>query len=80
MDWILHYIKTYLYFYLLTFTCPLVITGAKPLLVLHRQFKELVHETALSVLSFGEGSQVKLPLHLSTIMVPRDSSGKFPFV
>ena len=57
-----------------------MITGAKPLLALHRQFKELVQETALSVLSFGEGSQVKLPLHYSTIMVPRDSSGKFMFV
>lgn len=48
--------------------------GAKPLLALHSQFIELVHEMTLSVLSFGEGSQVKLPLHYSTIMVPRDSS------
>ena len=30
----------------------------------------------MPVLSFGEGSQVKLPLHYKTIMVPRDSSGK----
>ncbi|KAI0218452.1 Protein SERAC1 [Lamellibrachia satsuma] len=48
--------------------------GSKPLLALHRQFQQLVQETAMPVLSFGEGSQVKLPLHYKTIMVPRDSS------
>ena len=52
------------------------VVDSKPLLALHKEFQRLVRTADMPVLSFGEGTQVKLPLLYKTIMVPRDSSGK----
>ena len=54
----------------------MIFADSKPLIALHREFKQLVRTADMPILSFGEGTPVKLPLLYTTIMVPRDSSGK----
>ena len=44
---------------------------------LHTAFTELMFETDIPLLSFGEGRKSDLPFNLKLMIVPTESSSKF---
>lgn len=53
--------------------------GSEMLINLHKSFTELMFETGIPLLSFGEGKKSDLPFNFKLMIVPPESSSEYFF-